>query len=151
MKSKINLIFAVSVLILVSLACSGSFTTANIGSFNFGKNEDANPPTTTFNVGEKIFAVANVANTSGKHKLKFKISFENVQGKGKGEEALTKDIDFEGSRAVFLNFNAPLPGEYKLDAALLDESGKEIDKKSGTVTVKGDAPAPTTNSDSEDK
>lgn len=137
MKNKINSLIAVSALIFVAMACNSSFTTANISSFNFGKNERADPPTTTFDVGDKIYAVAMVSNTSAKHKMRFKIFYENVQGKSKGEEAFNKDLDFEGSRPVFLNFNAPTAGEYKVEATLLDEDGKEIDKKSGAVTVKG--------------
>jgi hypothetical protein len=43
--------------------------------------------------------------------MKFKLTYENVQGKGKGEEALSKDIDFEGARPIFLSFNVPLPGD----------------------------------------
>ncbi len=145
MKKHFGSVLAIGVLVFIAMACS--FTTANISSFNFGKNETATPPTTTFDVGEKIYAVSMVSNTSGKHKMKFKVFYENVQGKGKSEEAMNKEIDFESSRPVFLYFTAPLPGEYKVEAALFDESGKEIDKKSGTVTVKGGAPTSTTSTE----
>ncbi len=152
MKSTISAVIALTALIFIVLACNASFTTANISSFNFGKNEKADPPSTSFDVGEKIYAVANVANTSSKHKMKFNIIFENVEGKSKGEEALNKEIEFEGSRPVFLFFDAPIPGEYKVEAILFDEQGKELDKKSGTVTVKGDSPGTTTDepTDSDD-
>lgn len=137
MKTKINAIIAISVLIFIATACNASFTTANISSFNFGKNEKAEPPTTTFDISDKIYAVAMVSNTSSKHKMRFKIFYENVPGEEKGKEAYSKDLDFEGSRPVFLYFNAPAGGEYKVEATLLAEDGKEVDKKSGTVTVKG--------------
>jgi hypothetical protein len=139
MKSKINLIVAVGVLVFIAMACNASFTTANISSFNFGKNEKAEPPTTTFNTGEKVYAVAIVSNTSSKHKMRFKVFYENVTGKTKGEEAMNKDLDFEGARPVFLTFDLPVPGEFKVEATLLDEQGKELDKKSGTFTVKGES------------
>ena len=141
MKNKINTIIAVGVLVFIAMACSGSFTTANISSFNFGKNEKADPPTTTFNTGDKVYAVAMVSNTSSKHKMRFKVFYENVQGKTKGEEAMNKELDFEGSRPVYLTFDLPVPGDFKVEATLLDEQGKEIDKKSGTFTVKGEMPA----------
>ena len=143
MKSKINLIIAVGVLVFIAMACNASFTTANISSFNFGKNEKAEPAQTNFDINDKIYAVANVSNTSSKHKMKFKVSYENVQGKSKGEEALTKELDFEGARPIYLSFNVPLPGEYKVEATLLGEDGKEIDKKSGTLTIKGNPPSTT--------
>ena len=141
MKKQLSSIIALSVLVFVVMACNASFTTANISSFNFGKNETATPPSTSFDIADKIYAVAVVSNTSAKQKMRFKVTYDNVQGKGKGEEALTKDIDFEGARPIFLQFTAPAPGDYKVEATLLAEDGKEVDKKSGTATVKGSAPS----------
>jgi hypothetical protein len=137
MKNKINTVITVGVLVFIAMACNASFTTANISSFNFGKNEKAEPPSTSFNVGDKVYAVAMVSNTSSKHKMRFRVFYENVQGKGKGEEAMNKDLDFEGSRPVYLTFDLPIPGDFKVEATLLDEAGKELDKKSGTFNVKG--------------
>ncbi len=158
MKKHFSSIIAIGILVFIAMACNASFTTANISSFNFGKNDKADPPTTTFNVGEKVYAVANVSNSISKQKIRFKLTFENVQGKGKGEEAATKDLDIDGSSATNFFFTPPLPGEYRVEAILLGEDGKEIDKKSGTVTVKGSAPAASTekpkdapDADSEDK
>lgn len=132
MKTKINSLIAVSVLIFIAMACNASFTTANISSFNFGKNDKAEPPTTTFDVGDKVYAVATVSNTSSKHKLKFKVTPPD-----KSAAPVEKEFDFTGAASVNLYFNAVLAGEWKVDAVLLDEDGKEIDKKSGTITVKG--------------
>lgn len=42
-------------------------------------------------------------------------------------------------------FTPPLPGEYKIEAALVGEDGKETDKKSGTITAKVAAAAPAEN------
>lgn len=156
MKTKTTLIIALAFLAFTGLACNFSFSTADLSSLNFGKNEKVTPAATTFNVGEKIFAVANVDNAMGKHKMKFNVGYENVPGKTKGESAFTKDIDFEGSVPVGLSLNLPLPGEYKIEAILSDEQGKELGRKSGTVTVKGNAQAPTENKtddadDTEDK
>jgi hypothetical protein len=143
MKNKINTIIAIGVLVFIAMACNASFTTANISSFNIGKNEKADPPTTTFNVGEKVYVVAVVSNTSSKHKMRFKVFAENATGLKKGEEALTKDIDFEGARPVYLYFDAAVPGDFRAEATLLDDQGKEIDKKSGTFSIKGNSPTST--------
>lgn len=140
MRTKTFSIIALALLALTFSACSFSFSTANISSFNFGKNESATPPATIFNVGEKIYAVAAVSNAMGKYKMKFNLTYDNVPGKSKGETIGTRDIDFDGSSSVTFNFSSPLPGDYKVEATLLDEEGKEIGKKSGTVTVKGSAP-----------
>lgn len=147
MKTKISIFIALTVLGFSALACSVSFTTANLSSLNFGKNNTATPPTTTFDVGEKVYAVATVANAMGKYKMKFKLTFENVQGKSKGETAANQDLDIEGSGSPTFFFTPPVPGEYKVEATLVDENGKEIGKKSGTVTVKGTAPASNNSTD----
>ncbi len=145
------MIITIGVLVFIAMACNASFTTANISSFNFGKNNSGNPPTTTFDLGEKVFAVAVVSNTSSKHKMRFK--FENTSNNG--VKPLEKELDFEGSRPVFLELTIPAGGEYKVEATLFDESGKEIDKKSGNFTVKGgttttEKPKESSDSDSDD-
>lgn len=139
MKKHFSSIIAIGVLVFIAMACNASFTTANISSFNFGKNDKAEPPTTTFNVGEKVYAVAVVSNTSSKHKAKFK--FENTSNNG--VKPLEKDLDFEGSRPVFLELSIPQGGEYKVEVTLFDDAGKELDKKSGNFTVKGDSTSTT--------
>ena len=147
MKTKLNALIALCAFAFIAMACNASFTTAKIDSFNLGKDEKANPPVTTFNVGDKIYAVANVTGAMGKYKMKFKIT--PVSG---SVTPLDKDIDFEGSRPVYLFFPAPVGGDYKIDATLVGEDGKEIDKKSATATVKGDAaPATTTKPAADDK
>lgn len=157
MKKHFSSIIAIGILVFIAMACNASFTTANISSLNFGKNEKAEPPTTTFDVGDRVNAVAVVSNSMSKSKVRFKIFFDNVEGKPKGGEAGTTDVDISGSSGAFTSFNAVAPGTYKIDATLLDEDGKEVDKKSGTVTVKGSAPAApadstdTKKSDSDDK
>lgn len=154
MKTKINAIIAIGVLVFIAMACNASFTTANISSFNFGKNDKADPATTSFNQGEKIFAVAVVSGAMGKHKVRFKV--ESATGSG---SPLTREIELPGSGSAFLEVTSIPGGEYKAEATLLDESGKEVDKKTGTFSVKGSSTSTTTekpktdstDSDSDDK
>jgi len=137
MKKNIITIMAIGLLAFFGFGFSCSFTTANISSLAFGKNDKAEPAATTFDVGEKIYAVATVSNTSSKHKMAFKVTYDNVAGKKAGDEAYSQSVDFEGARPIWLAFNVPLPGTYKVEANLMDEEGKKIDGKSGNVTVKG--------------
>ena len=150
MKKHITAIFAIGILVFVAAACGGSFTTANISELKFGKNNTAEPASTTFNTGEDIYAVATVSNTSEKLKLTWKITYENVPGKGKGESVGDKTMDFEGSKMLWQQFSTPLPGEYKVEATLSDDTGKKIDNKSGTLTVKGSAPNSSTSDTKKD-
>ncbi len=145
MKKYIGAIVSLATLIVIAAACSGgSFTTANISELKFGTNEKADPSATSFKTGEDIYAVATVSNVpSGKYKLTWRITYEKVQGKGKGEEIGTNSREFEGSSRLWQTFSSPLPGEYKVEATLTDESGKTIEVKSGTVTITGSAPTGT--------
>lgn len=139
MKTKINSVIAIGILVFIAMACNASFSTANISAFNFGKNEKADPATTSFTQGDKIFAVATIANAMGKYKVKFKV--ENTAG---GGTPLTKEIDMPGSGTAYLEITTAPGGEYKAEAVLVDETGKEIDKKSGNFSVKGDSKPTTT-------
>ena len=156
MKTKITLIIALAFLAFTFSACS--FSTANISELKFGKNETATPASVGFNVGEKIFAVAVVSNAIGIHKVKFNLKYENVAGKGKGESFGKPELEVDGNRSVFVNFNSSLPGDYSVEAVLVDEQGKELGKKSGTIKITGSAPTvpaaaktDDADSDSEDK
>lgn len=151
MKTRIGIFVLLSLLGLAATACSVSFTTAKIEKLSIGKNEKATPPATSFDAGEKIFAVADVTGLSGKHKLTFKVLTENVPGKGKGESAFEKSVDVEAAGSVWLALTLPLGGEYKVESTLLDDSGKEVDKKAATFSVKAAAPAPATKDDDADK
>ncbi len=149
MKNNITVLFAIGVLIFAGLACNGSFTTANISELKFGRNDTADPAVTTFNTGEDIYALAVVSNAKGKFKLNWRMTYDNVKGRDKGEEIGTKSIDFEDSKQLWQQFSSPLPGEYGVEATLTDEAGKKIDSKKATVTIKASSSSPS--DDSNDK
>lgn len=138
MKKHIGSAAALALLVFVALACNSSFTTANISELKFSPNENGTPSATSFKAGDDIYALATVSNAGGKYKLKWRMTYEDVPGKGKGEEIGTKTIDFEDSSQLWQQFSSPLPGKYGVEATLMDEDGKkEIDKKTGTVTISG--------------
>lgn len=139
MKTKTLLVMTLAFLAFTFSACS--FSTANISSLNFGKNDTAKPAVTSFNTGEKVYAVAVVSNSIGKHKLKFNLKTDNVSGKAKGEVAAKTEVNVDGDSEAFFSFNVDFPGEYSVEAALVDDQGKEISKKSGTFKVAGNPPA----------
>lgn len=80
MKTKTNLIIALAFLVFAFSACSFNTSPPGINSLNFGKNDKATPPTTEFNVGERVYAVA-IAGASAGQKVRFNLTTENVQGK----------------------------------------------------------------------
>lgn len=146
MTNKINSIIALGVLILVSMACNFSVSTANLSDLKFGKDKDASSPTTTFKPEDEIFAVTAVNNAGGKNKVKFRLLFDDVEGAKSGAVAykLEKELEVDGSRAIWFNFSVPsgiVPGTYKVETVLSGEDGKEHDRKIATFTVEGKAKA----------
>ena len=140
MTNKINSIFALGFLILVSMACNFSVSTANLSDLKFGKDKDASGASTSFKPEDEIFVVTAVNNTSDKNKVKFRILFDKVEGEQAGTVAykLDKELAVEDSRAVWFNFSLDegfAPGTYKAEVVLTGEDGKEFDRKTGNFTV----------------
>jgi len=134
MKKHITAIIATGILVFVAMACN--FTTANVSDMTFGKTKDAETSTTTFKTGEDIFAMVTAANMpSGKYKMDWKVTYDNVAGHTKGENFGGKPMDFEGSAKLWTQFSATEAGDYKVEAKLTDDTGKEIGNKSGIVKV----------------
>ncbi len=140
MKTKTIIVMTFCAILAITSACS--FTTAKLAKIDFGKNEKASPSTTTFDVGDKVYIVTEVTGAIGKHKMKFDIAYEAPAGSKVTSPPFSKETDFDGSTSPYLFVPATIPGTYKVDVTMSDESGKMIDKKSGTYTVKG-TPAPT--------
>lgn len=154
MKTKLDLFIGIGLLLLASLACNASFTTANLSEVKFGKNEKANPATDSFKPEDKIYIVSAVNNTSDKHKVRFRMMFDDVKGQKSGTviPGSDKEMEIEGSSSVF--FTASIPkfpaGRYKAEIVLLDADGKkEIDRKEGTFNFTGATTATTSKTEDE--
>ncbi|HYY56822.1 MAG TPA: hypothetical protein VE842_05775 [Pyrinomonadaceae bacterium] len=138
-----SLALALGLMLGVVLACSGSFTTANISSLKLGKDADIKTETSEFKPSDVVYAVAQISNTSDKHKVKARVLFDDVQGQDSGKvvPGLETSLDVPGARPVVLNFTGPgknwANGRYKVEVTMSDDAGKEIDKESATFTVTG--------------
>ncbi|HEX8195117.1 MAG TPA: hypothetical protein VF571_02790 [Pyrinomonadaceae bacterium] len=156
MKNNINFLIAIGMLMLVSLACSASFTTANLSELKFGKNEKANPASESFKPADKIFVVSEVNNTSDKHSVKFRLLFDDVKGQKAGAMVPGAETTIEAPGSSDVHFSVALPGgfppgTYKAEAVLFDADGKkEIDRKEGTFTVAGGSAKKFESEDDED-
>lgn len=147
MQNKINSIIALGALLLAGLACS--FSTANLSEIQFDKDKSASSPKTKFNPEDEVFAITSVNNAGSANKVKFRLLFDDVEGAKSGTVAykVEKELKTEGSQKVWLNFGVPngfVPGRYKVEAVLTDESGKELDRKTGTFIVGGGSSTKTT-------
>jgi hypothetical protein len=156
MKNNINFLIAIGMLTLVSMACSASFTTANLSELKFGKNEKANPASESFKPADKIFVVSEVNNTSDKHSVKFRLLFDDVKGQKAGAMVPGAETTIEAPGSSDVHFSVALPGgfpsgTYKAEAVLFDADGKkEIDRKEGTFTVAGGSAKKFESEDAED-
>ena len=142
MTNKINSIFALGILILVSMACSFNVSTANLSDLKFGKDKNASGADTSFKPEDEIFAVTAVNNTSDKNKVKYRMLVEKVEGAQTGTVAykFEKESEIEGSRPIWFTFSVPggfVPGSYKVEVVLTGEDGKEFDRKTGSFTIAG--------------
>jgi hypothetical protein len=146
MKTKINLILTLLVLMMASLGCESniSFTTANISDLKFGTNKTADPQNGIFSPTDKIYVVSAVHNTPAKHKVEVVLYYDDVNGEEPGSVAKDFGIrDVPGECSFSFSVYAvrgQLPtGLYRAEAILLDEDGtKELDRKEGTFEVLAD-------------
>ncbi len=147
---KTTFILGLALLIFVSAGWECSVTTANLGEVTFAKDREGKQAGTSFDTGKDFFALVDANGLpSGKHKLTWKATYENVAGKAKGDkvgEPQSMDLPSSGTATAPLSF--PLPGDYKVEATLTDESGKTIATKSAMAKIAGSAPAAPAASDS---
>jgi hypothetical protein len=139
-KTKLNALLALGVLIAVLLACN--FTTANLRSFKISKDEAGKSEASTFRPGEKVYAIAEVANNGGKVETKFRVVYDQVDGQKSGElvQGAEKTLEIEGNRPAIFWVTLPPQGfdngRYKVEVTMLKD-GEEKDKKSATFEVTG--------------
>ena len=137
-KSRLSFVIATGLLLAVVLACNVS--TVNLSSLKISKDKTASSETSSFGPNDTVYAVGTVANAPGKVKVKGLLAFEDVEGQKPGPiPGLEKTLELEGSGTATYTFTPPPDGwpkgKYKIDVILMDDSGAEKDKKSGTFSV----------------
>lgn len=151
MKTKINLVLAFGMLLLVSLGCSVSedgsrvsFTSANISDLKFGRNKGAKPASVTFAPRGDIYIVSRVNNTASKHKVQMVLFYEDVEGEE--PDSIAGDfgmLDVPGEYSFNFSISPKgrkMPtGRYRVEAILFDEDGTtEIQRKEAAFEVSED-------------
>lgn len=140
-KNKSDLALALGLLLALVLACSA--TTANIGSLKISTDEEGKNEAKSFKPGDKVYAVAQIANNIGKVQAKFRILYDNVDGQKAGTlvQGAEKTLDVEGSRPAIFWITLPAGGfqngRYKVEVNMLTESGEQKDQKTATFEVSG--------------
>lgn len=120
-------------------ACS--FTTANISSMKLSKDKEGKSETNTFAPTDSIYALATVSNVPSKVTLKFRLFTEDVVGQPKNQPVPQFDISLDlPSSGVGTYSLTPPPagwpaGKYRIDVAMLIESGEQKDQETTSFTV----------------
>lgn len=132
---------ALGIFVAFLLACSA--TTANISSLKIASDEQGKNETRNFKPGEKVYAIAQIANNPGKVQAKFRIVVDEVEGQQIGTVVPGTDttLDIEGSRPAIFWITLPARGfqngRYKLEVTMLTESGDQKDQESATFDISG--------------
>lgn len=140
-----NAVYALGLVLLVTVACKFSFTTANISELKISKEKSAGSTTSSFNASDTVYVVADVSNAPSKTKLKARLLFDNVQGQTSGAAVPGAEttIEMPGSGSGTFTFTPPGSGwpngSYKVEVSLLNEDNEQKDQKTGTFSVTGGA------------
>jgi hypothetical protein len=147
MRNQLRLAPASSVLATLALVagCSFSFTTAHITSFVISSDKEGVHAATSFAPGDPIFAKVAIGNAPGKVTLKWGLTADKVVGLAEHSPLPEVDTTYELPRDGTSTYSLTPPptgwpaGTYSVHVSMLDDSGAEKDKRSGTITVAGSA------------
>lgn len=133
-------LLALVAVIAVVLACNA--TTANISSLKISTDDQGKNETKTFRPGDKVYAVAQIANNGGKVEAKFRVLYDDVEGEKAGTQlqGAEKTLEVEGDRPAIFWINLPAAGlkngRYKVEVNML-YSGEQKDQKTATFDITG--------------
>lgn len=157
--SKWAVVLVPGIVAAVFSACSFNLTTANIRSVKISKDEDGKQEATNFGPGEKVYVNADIANNVSKVKVRFRVLYDDVEGKESGSALpdAEKTMEVDGSRMAYFwitlpNENFP-NGRYKAEITMFAENGDQKGQKTATFNVEGfrasSAPARESTADSD--
>ena len=141
MKNRLQLMFSISALFAVCIACNMS--TANMSSFKVGKDGEIKAESANFKAGETIYGVATISNAPGETTVKFQLSADEVTGMTKGEMIKGSDVAVKvPSGGGTATYSLPIPGgvsggKYILTADMHNDTGEKKDGKTTAITIDG--------------
>jgi hypothetical protein len=128
--------------VLVLVWASGcSFTTANISSLKLSKDKEGTNETSSFTPRDSIYARAAVSNVPSKVTLKFHLIVEDVEGQPKNMPLPQFDVSIDMPSDGVGTYSLTPPtagwpvGKYRIDVAMLIESGEQKDQETISFTV----------------
>ncbi|HKG14964.1 MAG TPA: hypothetical protein VKB12_16685 [Pyrinomonadaceae bacterium] len=137
---RLNVTFALGLLIALGLACNFSASTANISGLKLSKDKEAAAETSSFASRDTVYAVATVSNVPDKVKVKGRLVIEDVAGQQAGPvPGLENTLELAGDGTATFTFTPPESGwpkgKYKVEVLMMNEGGEQKDQKSAGFTV----------------
>lgn len=122
-------LFLVTVLAALSLACGFNFSTANIAGATLAKDAAGNTPTTTFAQDEVFFAVVELANAPDDTKVKAVWTAVEAEGIDPNHKIDEAELTSGDGTIQFDLSNDKLwpPGKYKVDLYLNDKLDRTLE------------------------
>ena len=127
---RFHLVVAIAVIVLGILACSGSFSTANISDAFMAADHDGTQPTTVFSADQVFYCIVQVANAPEDTTLRVVWTAVAVDGEDPNTEINTTDATVGTLDSFVFNLsNDGLwpPGQYKVDIYLNDELDQTLE------------------------
>lgn len=129
-------------------------STANMSSLTTSKDKEGNTPSTTFKLGDTIYATSTISNNSGKVKVNTYLVAVDAEGLAKDEVLKGSEVTVELSSDGTSNYSLPVTeafpvGKYKLTADMVNEAGEKKDSRSTDITVENSAGAKSDDAESD--
>lgn len=141
--SKLGVALALGFVVAVFAACSFNFTTANIRSVKISRDEDGKQEAANFGPGEKVYALADIANNVGTVRVRFRILYDDVAGKETGTalSGAEKTLEVEGSKPAIFWITLPRQGftngRYKAEVTMFALNGDQKGQNTAVFNVEG--------------
>lgn len=124
-KVKSPIFIVIGMLILASIACNFSFSTANIDNVQLARDENGNDRTDTFSPTDTIYVLFDLKNAPDDSTVKAVWKFVDVEGEESNDQFAESDELTTGSAAVWFSFvpgaQGMPEGKYKVEIYLNDE------------------------------
>ncbi len=128
-RSTLSMIVVIAVLVLATLACSFSASTANIKNITLAKDEAGTQATTEFSPTDTFYCLVTLANAPSDTKIKAAWTAVKVEGEAENTAIDQSELTMGDGTATFnLKNNGAWPvGSYKVDLYLNDKLTKTVE------------------------
>lgn len=137
MKKKLIFSLGATILVAMFILSGCNVSTANMSSLKTATDREGKSETSKFKPGDTFYGIAAISNNPGDVKVKMYLT----DPKGTAIKSTEVTVDVKGDGSGILNFpvtEAMPPGEYKITAEMINDSGEKKDSKTANFTLTGE-------------